>query len=99
MEVVVGQLPDLLDEGTEDWGLRETAAYAVSRLSLQDFIPRLLSLYESEKNDHVRWAILWSIATLDPQKARTLFIQILLQSFGAQIPSSVSEQALTIALP
>jgi hypothetical protein len=99
IEIVVGQLPDLLDEGTEDGGLRETAAYAVSRLNLQNFIPRLLSLYESEKNDHVRQAILWSIATLDPRKARTLFTQILLQSLGARIPSSVSEQALTIALP
>jgi hypothetical protein len=99
MEIVVGLLPNLLSTNVVDAGLRETAAYAVSKLSCHEFIPQLLSHYDSEENEHVRKAILWSLATLDPEKARTIFSTLLLRSLGAMVPDSVGQGALKIALP
>jgi HEAT repeat protein len=99
MDAVLELLPGLLSADEDDWGLRETAAYAVARLDRREFVPQLLSLLESEQNEFVRRAIAWSLATLAPRQAQPIFSKLLIQRLGARLPSSASEQALTVALP
>ncbi len=99
MDTVLELLPCLLSADAEDWGLRETAAYAVSRLDLREFVPQLLSLFEAEQNEFVRRTIIWSLATLAPRQARPIFSELLIQRLGTRLSSSASEQALTVALP
>ncbi len=99
MDTVLELLPGLLSADEDDWGLRETAAYAVSRLDLREFVPQLLSLFETEQNEFVRRAIIWSLATLAPRQARPIFSRLLIQRLGTRLPDWASEQALTLALP
>lgn len=99
MDTVLELLPGLLIADAEDWGLRETAAYAVSRLELREFVPQLLSLVETEQNEFVHRAIIWTLATLAPRQARPIFSRLLIQRLGTRSSSSASEQALTVALP
>jgi HEAT repeat protein len=99
MDTVLELLPGLLSADEDDWGLRETAAYAVSRLELREFVPQLLSLFEAEQSEFVRRAIIWALATLAPGQARPIFSRLLIQRLGTRLPSSASEQALTVALP
>ncbi|MGH2495930.1 MAG: NACHT domain-containing protein [Ktedonobacteraceae bacterium] len=99
MDTVLELLPGLLSADEDDWGLRETAAYAVSRLELREFVPQLLSLFETEQNEFVRRAIIWALATLAPRQARPIFSRLLIQRLGTRLPGSASEQALTVALP
>lgn len=99
MDTVLELLPGLLSADEDDWGLRETAAYGVARLDRREFVPQLLSLFEAEQNEFVRRAITWALATLAPRQARPIFSRLLFQRLGARLPSSMSEQALTVALP
>jgi HEAT repeat protein len=99
MNIVLELLPGLLSADEDDWGLRETAVYAGARLERREFVPQLLSLFETEQNEFVRRAIIWALATLAPRQARPIFSRLLIQRLGTRLPSSASEQALTVALP
>ncbi len=99
LDTVLELLPGLLSADEDDWGLRFPAAYAVSRLNRREYVPQLLSLFESEQNEFVRRAIVWSLATLAPGQARPIFSSLLIQRLGARLPNSSSEQALMVALP
>jgi len=96
-EFVSNLVPVLLSIDEADWGQREIAAYAVSELSLRQFVPQLLSLYEVEKNKHVRRAILWSLAKFAPE-AREFFSDLLMRRLGRRSMNTISDSMLMEAV-
>jgi len=96
-ELATSLVPALLSRDEADWGQREIAAYAVSELSLRQFVPQLLSLNEVEKNKHVRRAILLSLAKFAPE-AREFFSDLLMRRLGRRSMNTISDSMLMEAV-
>jgi len=96
-EFVTNLVPALLNIDEADWGQREIAAYAVSELSLRQFVPQLLSLYEVERNKHVRRAILLSLAKFAPE-ARQFFTDLLIRRLESRSTDTMSDSVLMEAV-
>ena len=96
-EFVTNLVPALLNIDEADWGQREIAAYAVSELSLRQFVPQLLSLYEVEKNKHVCRAILFSLAKFAPE-ARQFFSDLLMRRLESRSSDTMSDGVLMEAV-
>jgi hypothetical protein len=96
-EFVINMVPALLSIDEADWGLREIAAYAVSELSLRQFVPQLLSLYEVEKNKHVRRAILLSLAKFAPE-VRKFYSDLLMRRLESRSTDTMSDSVLMEAV-
>ncbi|GEM_PF-5094426 len=99
LEAVIALLPGLLQHDQESWGLREIASYAVARLDLPEFAPSLIALYDHEQHQQVRKAILWALANVAPQEARTIFVPLLMRRLAGRTHDTMGELALRTALP
>jgi hypothetical protein len=96
-EFVTNLEPALLSIDEADWGQREIAAYAVSELSLRQFVPQLLSIYEVEKNKHVCRAILSSLSKLAPE-ARQFFSDLLMHRLESRSMDTINDSVLIEAV-